>query len=67
MMFFTVFSVGGMVVALLSQAPRLPYPVTRSARNFPAASSASSATISWSRPWLSDMKLSERSSVHLTG
>ncbi len=45
----------------------LPVPVSRTARKRPSASSASSATFSWSRPWLSERKLAERSSVHLTG
>ena len=37
------------------------------AKNFPSASSASSAWINCARPWLSDRKLVERSSVHFTG
>ncbi len=50
-----------------SQAPTLPKPVMRTARKVPALSSASSAVISWSRPWWSETKLPERSSVHFTG
>ena len=34
---------------------------------WPRASSASSTWVTWSRPCASDMKLSERSAVHLTG
>ena len=45
----------------------LPKLVSRTARELPSASSASSAVTSWSRPWLSDTKLPERSSVHFTG
>ena len=53
----------------LNQAVRIcsTVPVSRIARKRPSASSASSATFSWSRPWLSERKLPERSSVHLTG
>ncbi len=40
---------------------------TRSARKWPSLSSAISATLSWSRPCASDMKLSLRSAVHFTG
>jgi hypothetical protein len=65
--FFTVLPVGGSVVALLRYAPRFPKPVIRTARKRPSASSASSASTSWSRPWLSERKLSERESVHFTG
>ena len=39
----------------------------RTARNRPSASSASSASVAWSRPWPSLRKLSERSAIHFTG
>ena len=45
----------------------LPKLVSRTARKCPSASSASSAVTRWSRPWLSETKLPERSSVHFTG
>ena len=40
---------------------------TLSARNLPSLSSASSAWVTWSRPWQSVMNDSERSAVHLIG
>ena len=48
-------------------APMFAIVATRSARNLPSLSIASSAWVKWSRPWASDMKLSERSAVHLIG
>ena len=36
-------------------------------RNFPDSSSASSASLTWSRPWASEMKPSLRSLTHLIG
>ena len=36
-------------------------------RNLPFSSSASSAWVTWSRPWASVMKDSARSAVHFTG
>ena len=48
-------------------APRLAVVFTRMARNLPSLSSASSATVTWSRPCASDRKASERSEVHFTG
>ena len=41
--------------------------LTRRARNLPFSSSASSTVVTWSRPWASERKASERSAVHLTG
>src|SRR5947209_3984443 len=37
------------------------------ARNLPSWSSASSAVVTWSRPWASETKDSLRSAVHFTG
>ena len=40
---------------------------TRNPVNFPSASSARSAVVTWSRPCASVMKLSLREAVHFTG
>jgi hypothetical protein len=63
----TVLSVDGIGATCARKPPILPKLVMRIARKLPSASSASSAVSSWSRPWLSETKLPERSSVHLTG
>ena len=53
--------------AAVEYAPMFDTVCVRTARNLPAASSASSASVTWSRPWPSLRKLSERSAIHFTG
>ena len=48
-------------------APRFAVVCTRMPRNRPSLSIASSACVTWSRPWASDTKDSLRSAVHLIG
>ena len=48
-------------------APMLAVVLTRMARNLPSLSSASSAFVTWSRPWASERNDSLRSAVHFTG
>ena len=48
-------------------APMFAVVLTRSARNLPSSSSASSACVTWSRPCASERNASLRSAVHLIG
>src|SRR5262249_46683855 len=65
--FLTQLSVPNSGPNWLRNAPILAKFVSRSARKLPSASSASSPITSLARPWPSETKLPERSSVHFTG
>src|SRR6266480_6854428 len=49
------------------RAPTLERLEARSARNFPSARSASSTSVTRSRPWESERKASDREAVNFTG
>src|SRR5262249_2780222 len=66
-MFLTAFWVGGIGATLARNPPILAKLASRRARKAAFASSASSAVTVALRPWLSETKLEERSSVHFTG